>query len=93
MEYDEACVGDLVPDPGDSHLKSLSLNETHVTNIGPLEHLTSPETLDLSGTFVKDFSPLVSLSNLKLLDLRNTKVADDQLEQLQTALPDTEILR
>jgi len=42
---------------------------------------------------VSDLSPLVGLKRLQSLDLNGTKVTDEQIDQLQLALPNCDISR
>jgi len=55
---------------------SLDLRIRTLTQIPPLEGLTSLQTLDLSGTNISNISPLSNLSSLRLLNLTGTRVSD-----------------
>jgi len=48
--------------------------------------------LEIANTLVSDLAPLLKLKNLEYLDVSNTEVTDQQIQQLQTALPKCEIV-
>ena len=54
----------------------LSLENTQVSDIGPLSGLTSLEYLHLNGTQVSDIGPLSHLTSLETLGLNGTQVSD-----------------
>ena len=58
------------------YLTSLSLNNTQVSDVGPLEKLTNLTQLSLRNTQVSDVKPLEKLTNLTELDLMNTQVSN-----------------
>ncbi len=77
-----------------TNLKTLNLTNTHVSNLDPLKGLTNLKMINLSGTQISDLEPLKSLTNLQWIFIENCKnITDDQLEDLQTALPDLKIER
>ena len=57
-------------------IRSLSLAQTQVSDLGPLADLTALETLSLWETQVSDLGPLVRLTRLKSLHLGETQVSD-----------------
>ena len=54
----------------------LDLSGTGVTDLAPLQGLSSLQTLNLSNTGVTDLAPLQGLSSLQTLNLSNTGVTD-----------------
>lgn len=63
-------VRDLTP-LGDNNVNitELSLDDTQVTDLGPLAKLTKLEKLSIKNTTVQDVSPLAKLTHLKRLDV------------------------
>jgi len=59
-----------------THLNSLSLMNTQVTDLSPLTVLTQLNSLSLTNTQVTDLSPLSVLTQLNSLSLMNTQVTD-----------------
>lgn len=59
-----------------THLTSLRLDGTQVSDMSPLANLTNLKELYLYGTQVSDFSPLANLTNLTDLNLNYTQVSD-----------------
>ena len=49
--------------------------------------------LNLNGTAVSDLSPLAGMERLERLFLEGTNVSEEQIEQLQLALPKCNISR
>jgi len=74
-------------------LEWLHLDGTEVNNLSPLALLKNLEFLTLDGTDVSDLSPLKGMENLILLNLENTQIGEEQIEQLQLALPNCKISR
>lgn len=74
------------------NLRELRLGEADVADLSALAGLTNLEELTLRGAKIRDLSPLTNLQNLKELDLTAPEVADADLEKLQQALPNCEIL-
>ena len=77
-----------------TRLKSLDISNTPVSNFEPIKELTNLEELFLSNTKVSDLNFLRKLINLQKLELRNCKdITDEQVEDLQKALPELKIVR
>ena len=57
-------------------IRSLSLAQTQVSDLGPLVRLTRLKSLHLGETQVSDLGPLVRLTRLKSLHLGETQVSD-----------------
>jgi len=80
-------VSDLTPLAGLTSLEYLLLDNTKVSDLTPLAGLTCLDYLSLDGTQVSDLTPLAGLTSLKSLGLRNTQVTQEQIDELQKALP------
>lgn len=78
---------------GLTNLENLSLSGTPVSDISRLANLTNLHELILSSTPVTDVGRLASLTNLRVLYLTGTKVSNEQVAQLQKALPELKIHR
>jgi hypothetical protein len=83
-------ASDLSPLAGLKNLWELNLSGTSVSDLSPLAGLSLGE-LNLSGTSVSDLSPLAGMEYLQRLYLEGTKVTEEQIEQLQLALPKCKI--
>ena len=85
---------DLRPLESLPNLTQIGLGHTHVKNIKPLAKLSKLETLDLMATQVCDLEPLKELKNLKKLNISSCpKITDEQVVNLQNALPELQIIR
>jgi len=93
LDLEGTKVCDLEPIKGLSSLKSLGLSRTQVSNLEPIKGLSSLQWLYLEGTQVSDLEPIKGLGSLKVLALMDTQVADEQVEELQKALPKVQIIR
>ena len=47
----------------------------------------------VGGSEISDLEPIKELGSLQWLDLSDTQVADEDVEELQKALPELEIVR
>lgn len=86
-------VNDLTPLAALGKLKFLSVTATPVSDVTPLKSLANLEELSVNDTQVSDITPLKNLKRLRLLSLGADQVSEDQLSELQTALPELKILR
>ncbi len=68
-------------------LTSLTLKDNNIEDISPLRALTGLRTLYLSGNRVTDYTPLHALTSLTTLDISGMEITEEQLEELQKALP------
>ena len=85
---------DLSPLKNLSGLNTLSLDSSHVKNIKPLSKLINLKELKLNGTKVSDLEPIKDIQNLDSLFIRNCpNITDEQVEDLQKALPNLQINR
>lgn len=83
---------DIGPLAALTNLTYLNLALTHVQHIGPLSKLVNLQSLRLKGTQVKDLGPLTKLSKLVELSV-GADFSRAQIEALQVALPNLEIVR
>ena len=92
VRLDNTQVSDLTPLAKLASLQYLRLSSTPVSDLTPLVKLTSLQELYVDNTQVSDLTPLVKLQSLYWLDLSNTPVSEEQVETLQQALPNCEII-
>ena len=74
------------------NLKRLNLSGTQVRDISSLAKLNTLELLSLSNTQVADLSPLAELNSLWYLNLEDTKVSREDVEWLESKLPNCGIV-
>ena len=55
-------------------------------------YLGSLERLDISGNNISNLAPIKTLSALQWLNLRGNPVTEEQVAELQEALPNCEII-
>ena len=72
-----------------SNLQSLDLDDSHISDLGPLSQLAHLKILriEVPRTHVRDLTPLMGLNNLRHLDVSGTRVTKEQVEALKKALP------
>ena len=73
-------------------LRSLDLSDNLIEDITPLACLKSIETLDLRNNSISSLQPLMMLTTLKTLYIGGNNVTEQQIADLQFALPDCEIM-
>ena len=84
----------IKPLSGLVNLKELNLNSTRVRDLKPLKGLKKLQVLLLDGSHVSDIKPIKELKSLESLSIRNCKnITDEQVEDLQKALPNLKIQR
>ena len=71
---------------------AVDLSNSKVRDLTPLLGMKNLETLRLDGTQVTDLSPLAELKSLKCVWLHDTPVSAEQLQKLQQALPNCNII-
>ena len=87
-------VSDLEPIKGLTNLKTLIIINTEVSNIEPLKGLNGLRRLDILHSPLCDIEPLKALTKLESLSLRYSEnITDEQVEDLQKALPNLRIER
>jgi hypothetical protein len=84
---------DELKDTDYSSIKELNLRGSEISNLEPIKRLSDLENLYLGGTQVNNLEPIKGLSSLKGLYLKGTKVTDEQVKELQEALPKVKIIR
>ncbi len=75
-----------------TNLTVLALNNNSISDLTPLSSLTSLKALNLDSNSISDLTPLYSLDSLRTLYIRNNDISSSDLEQLQEALPDCNII-
>jgi internalin A len=73
------------------NLEYLCLRNTNIFNISPLANLVNLKQLDLISTKVDDINDLKKLTSLKSLNLEHVQVSENQIAELQEALPNLKI--
>lgn len=87
-------VYDIEPLRALTNLHVLVISNTKVSNIEALEVLNKLELLAINNTRVSDIKPLKGLKSLKMLSIVNCEnITDEQVEELQKALPELGIIR
>ncbi len=86
-------ASDLSPLSELKNLRNLDISYTKAIDLSPLAELENLETLHLTNAEVNDLSPLAEVKNLKALHLRKTQVSDEQVQELEQALPSCDILK
>ncbi|MBN1974382.1 MAG: hypothetical protein JW787_12135 [Sedimentisphaerales bacterium] len=87
-------VADIKPLANLTNLELLNLSDTQVNDIKSLANLKKLIFLYLNDTQVSDMSSLTNLKNLRELYIQNCEnVNDEQVEDLQKALPNLKIER
>ncbi len=84
---------DLSPIRNLTNLQALELYRTQVSNLKPLRNLTNLRTLGLGSTQVSNLEPIKGLKKLRYISIRNCPITDEQVEDLQKALPNLKISR
>ena len=92
LQLNHTEVKDLEPLRHLTSLRRLYLEGTCVTDIGPLGHLVNLEILCLANTQVNDLAALKTLAHLKEIHLGGVNVSDDQITELQKALPGMKVV-
>jgi internalin A len=83
----KATVGNLAPLAGLRKLEYFNLSASTVDDIAPLATIESLKRLDLNHAQVRDLTSLMEFENLEQLTLWNSLLTREQVESLQTALP------
>jgi hypothetical protein len=85
---------DLSPLKKLNKLENMIIYDTTVKNFKILENLTNLRELSLVNTNISDLEPLKELKNLKTLHIIDCKkITDEQVEDLQKALPELKITK
>ena len=73
-------------------LLELKLGNNRISDATPLMYLEQLERLDISGNNISSLSPLTKLTKLQWLNLRGNPLTEEQVAELQAALPNCEII-
>lgn len=92
LSLDETPVSDLSSLSSLRELSRLLLEGTAVSDLGPIGRLEKLTYVDLSDTDPSNLKPLERLTHLEKLDLRQARFEDTEVEHLQEALPNCEIV-
>ena len=87
LRFEYTLVSDLEPLRRLTNLQKLDLSGTNVSDLEPLKELTNLRELGFNNTWITDLEPLKGLKNLERLWLFSTSVKNEQIEELQKALP------
>ncbi|MBN1973472.1 MAG: leucine-rich repeat domain-containing protein [Sedimentisphaerales bacterium] len=94
IKIDKSRLLDLGPIGDLKKLQTLSLVGISFRNAEILKNLTNLKELNLFRTNISDLEPLKALTNLQTLDIKDCKnITDEQVEDLQKALPNLKIIR
>lgn len=87
-------ISDLEPLRKLTNLECLDLANLHISTLEPLKNLNNLRILNLHDNLMSDLEPLKEIKSLRRLDIRNCpNITDQQVLDLQKALPDLEIIR
>ena len=84
-------VIDISPLSGLTKLNVLQISDNKVKDLSPISGLSGLKTLYLDNNPVTDFSPLYKLGALRTLSMKGVAITEEQLDQLQEALPECSI--
>ncbi|MBN1973421.1 MAG: hypothetical protein JW787_07260 [Sedimentisphaerales bacterium] len=91
LELSNTDINDINPIQGLVNLEYLGLERADITDISPLTNLKNLQELDLRSTKVNGVNTLIKLTKLKTLNLRNVPLSEEQIDELQKALPNLKI--
>jgi len=87
-------VNNFTPLKNLSNLNTLYLNETSASDLTSIKYLTNLKYLYISGSDITNLEPLKELKNLILLRIYSCgNITNEQIEDLQKALPNLKIER
>jgi hypothetical protein len=92
LSLSQTPVTDLTPLAGLKSLEQLCLNYTPVADLTPLAELENLQGLEIDDTQVGDLNVLAEMKHLRWLFVQNTPVSKDQVDALQQALPNCDIV-
>jgi Leucine-rich repeat (LRR) protein len=94
LDFRNTQITDLDPIRSFTKLQYLFVTNTKISNLEPLMGLMHLKELQISNTQVSNLKPLNGLKNLQKLELRKCQnVTNEQVEELQKALPKLKIIR
>jgi len=87
-------VSNLEPIANLTNLRNFSIGNTNISNVEPIKNLTNMRFLILNNVPVSSLEPIKGFINLQQLVIRNCiNITDEQITELQKALPNLEIDR
>jgi hypothetical protein len=87
-------ITDLDPLRGLNNLQMLIIYDTQITDIEPLRELNNLQELHIYNTPLANLEPIKGLTNLQKLKLHGSNnISDEQVDELQKALPTLRISR
>ena len=87
-------ITDISPLKDLTNLTELDLGENLISDISPLRNLANLSSLDLNENQISDIMALRNLNKLEVLDIGGcNNITDEQVAELQKALPNLEITR
>lgn len=84
-------ISDVSPLQNLTNLRSIDLSNNMVYDISPLWNLTRLEYLNLAGNGIESVRALMGMTRLRHLDLTGNPLSQEQIDELQSALPDCQI--
>jgi internalin A len=93
LELNGTQINDIKSSSGLANLEYLGLRGAGIKDINSLSNLINLKELNLSNTKVIDVNALKKLTELTNLNLTNVPVSDEQIAELQKALPELKIQR
>lgn len=93
IDINERSVIDLKPLGKLKNLKMIDFMVAPVINFEPLSKLENLEILSIYSTNNPDVESLKKLNNIKTLYLNNQNITDKQIEGLQKALPEVDVVK
>lgn len=90
--FSDTLVDTLEPLKDLKELRVLSFRNTKIDTLKPLKELTGLQTLKIQNTLINSLEPIKGLGNLKELLIEGcTSITTEQIDELQSALPDCKI--
>jgi biotin operon repressor len=84
-------IEDITPLKNLTNLRVLNAQENQITDVSPLHLLTNLYFLNLRNNQINDATPLFSLHQLETLNLSGNMVSEEQIDELQRAIPNCDI--
>jgi len=91
LSLDMNNISDISVLSGLTKLTNLYLESNQISDISALSGLTNITVLSLGNNKINDISPLKNLTKLNQLWLFNTQIKQEQIAELQSALPNCDI--
>ncbi len=82
-------IVDISPIATQTELEFLEIKYNYIEDITPIQGMTKLRFLNCSNNEISQIDALLSLTNLERLWINCTNITEDQVAQLEAALPDT----